>query len=137
MYQKTHKRSAFVGATWLGLAVFFMVFCSCPVKRYIRMQLFKQHAPIENTSGASISTNIAKDCTVAERQDQGAITTLIASFPGPTPQRDVVTAFIPALLAFAGLYFFRKKDDLFVIHHLHQGIPVPIPLYLRLRHLQV
>jgi hypothetical protein len=117
------------------MAVFFIVFCSCPVKKYIRMQLYKQMPFVETTTGDKLSTSDVKDCTIADRNDQSQ--TVILSFLHhlPTPV-DPVTFFIPAVLSLLVLFLYRQDKRAYIIPR-RTGIPVPIPIYLRMRHLQV
>ena len=119
----------------MGIAVFFVVCCSCPVKRYIRLHLYKQSPLLEKTLAAHVSTNDVKDCTIADRNDQSPA--IVFSFYQNAANPHVfVTFYIPAFLGLLSLYFFKRREESYIIID-GTGMPVPIPLYLRMRHLQV
>ena len=136
MSNYNHKKSKLTGSLWLGLAVFFVVFCSCPVKRYIRLHLYNQKFSIENTNGDHFSINDIKDCSIADRHHQSEITVLKV-LQRPADDHNEHTVFlIPTLLPGIAFSIFKRDEDRYG-NSLHNGAGVPIPLYLWIRHLQV
>jgi len=135
MGNSNYKKSAFTRSAWIGLAVFFLVF-SCPVKKYIRLQLYKHLPLVETPASQQIAPKDVKDCSIADKQEQSQL------MPLPLLQRlSDRTDFTPFLLfAFSSatlLFLFRKEEDTYVVGDTSPGRPGSIPLYLRLRHLQV
>jgi len=135
MGDTTYKKSRLTRSAWIGLAVFFLVF-SCPVKKYIRLQLYK-HVPIAETPASQqIAPRDIKDCSIADKQEQSQL------MPLPLLQRlSDRTDFVPFLLfAFSSvalLFIFKKEEDAHMVGDTSPGSPGSMPLYLRLRHLQV
>jgi hypothetical protein len=135
MHYDSYKKSKFAGSIWLGMAVFFVVFCSCPVKKYIRLQLYKQTPLTESTSGDRFITHDIKDCSYAERDDQA--TTAVPVIHKATGPQDI-GAYLQLESLSVSLNWYSAKDERSV--NIRRGMPVSfahLPLYLLIRHLQV
>jgi hypothetical protein len=131
-----HKKSKTTGTLWLAMAVFFTVFCSSPVKRYVRLHLYNPKAFNTNTAGDHFSTHDIKDCLIAEKHEQAEMGNF--SFLH-VPANDFFhsdfsfsSSFTPEL----ELAFFRK-DEVRYATSLPGRIVMPTPVYLWVRHLQV
>lgn len=64
---------------WLSLAVFFFIFGSSPVKKFIRSYLSGQHPPIESSATERLGQQYVKDCSLIERHSITSIDHIIAS----------------------------------------------------------
>ncbi len=135
MASNHYRQSAFAKPLWLAMAVFFLVFSSCPVRKYIRLQLYK-HNPITETSATADHFKIKdiKDCTIAEKLEHGVniITSVV-----PSDGNDLVPFFFYSALSFAALLFVRRNKQRLVLFKPLAPVLQPIPLYLRVRHLQI
>jgi len=116
--------------------VYFLICCSSPVKKYIRMQLYKHHPVIESTAGEHFVTHDVKDCLIADRVDQAKISVPVLFLNNAGP--DFSPIFIlPALISIAFLLFFSR------VREAYTGLRARrLPLsgsrrYLLLRHIQV
>jgi len=136
MYYNNHRKSRVTGSLWLGIALFFLVFCSCPVKKYIRLQLYKQIPLTESASGDRYVTHDIKDCSYAERCDQAG-TTIFSLFHIPDNSGGFAGFFFPSLLSLIAFFFIKRNGLSYVLPRHRKRKLVPIPLYLRVRHLQV
>ena len=138
MLKNNRKKSKVAGTLWLGMAVFFLVFCSCPVKRYIRLHLYSQKSEAETTKGNHYSTYDVKDCTIADRHQQSEIT--ILSFlqrPADDIHHGDVLFHLPSLLSFTNSVLAGKDIGAYIASISPEGNPMPIPRYLWVRHIQV
>ena len=132
-----HKESRVTKPLWLGLAVFFLVFCSSPVKKFIRMQLYRNNPVAERSaSGAHLSTHDIKDCVIAERVDISSIAIPIACLNDGIPEMPQAF-FLNGLAAMAFLPLFIKYRHKRVVTHQRWHLSPPMPRYLMVRHLQV
>jgi hypothetical protein len=120
---------------WMGMAVFFVVFCSCPVKKYFRMQLYRHSALATNTTGDHYSRTEVKDCTIAEREDQTQIN-FICFLHGACSDHDFI---VPLQ------WLVQQSPNAFAVLQ-KKFVPIPppdappalsLPLYLRMRRIQV
>ncbi len=130
------EKSNVTRSLWMGLAVFFLVFCSGPVKRYIRLHLYNQKFVVENTNCEHFSTHDIKDCLIADRHHQAEIGILsIVQQPSDDLQKDF-SFFSPSFIPNKDVAFFRKEERPYTAS-LHHRIAMPLPVYLWVRHLQV
>lgn len=137
MRNNYHKKTLLARSAWLGLALFFLIF-SCPVKKYIRLQLYKHHPLTEATSAPQqYSIKDVKDCSYADKHDQSQMITL-SLFKRITDHPDFTPFYLASFLSFA-LFFLIKKEEEDTLHisDTSPDSPGSLPLYLRLRHLQV
>ena len=136
MNYNSYKKSILTRYIWLGIAVFFVVFCSCPVKKYISLQLYKHTALADNSKGDHFSKTEVKDCTIAERDDNaGHINMVVFQFPERHPVE--FNYFVPSLLPLLSFYYREEQDYHINVPHVIGAVPIGIPLYLHIRHLQV
>lgn len=120
---------------WMAMAMFFLVVCSCPVKKYIRLQLYKHHPITEKSAYPDhIKIKDVKDCTIAEKLEQSSMVLAAPFFLFAGD--DLVPLLSVALLSFAALIFFRRYERT-VLFKPHEPAPRAVPLYLRVRHLQI
>jgi len=132
-----NKKSKVTRSLWMGMAVFFLVFCSGPVKKYIRLHLYNQKFVVENMKGDHYSTYDIKDCLIADRHQQTEINILsFLQHPGDDLHKDVPFFIAPSGLPGIAVSFFRKDEEQYTASLL-KGIAMPIPVYLWVRHLQV
>jgi len=141
MNNDKYKRSLIAKYFWLSLSVFFIVFCSCPVKRYIKIQLYKQGAPIESTSSNGAFSKELKDCNLIDKHGVLQVVRL-SEVSRPKPLRPIVEKtplqlFFPISLTEDLLHFFKKNNRSFCYHSTPHHIPGVMPLYLRCSRLQV
>ena len=137
MSNQNHKRSKITGSLWMGMAVFFLVFCSSPVKRYIRLHLYNQKFVVVDIKGDHFNTHDIKDCLIADRHQQTEINILSFLQHPANDLPDDVSFLPPATLPSLAFTFFRKDDGRYVAYSLSRGKPASVPLYLWVRHLQV
>jgi len=135
MLKRNYRRSPFTKGLWLGMAVFFVVFCSCPVKKYIRMHLYKQVPLVERTAGDHMAPGDVKDCSIAERHQQ--VAEVVFTFLPPPPVHDLVPFFLPSFISCTGIGYPKIAAGSRGVPVYYDRIRVPIPLYLWVRHLQV
>ena len=129
-----HKKSKVASTLWLGLAVFFTVFCSSPVKRYVRLHLYDQKSLNTNLAGDHFSTHDIKDCLIADKH-QSEISVAGVQTYGDDLQN--AGAFLPAFFARELVLTFLGKDEVRYAPSLPPGIGMSTPVYLWVRHLQV
>ena len=131
-----HKRSKVTGTLWLAMAVFFTVFCSSPVKRYVRLHLYSPRVVNTNTAGDHFSTHDIKDCLIADKHQQSDMGSLAFSH---APADDLAHSdlFFPSSFTSELVLAFFRKDEVRYAPSLPHGIPMPTPVYLWVRHLQV
>ncbi|MDR3679893.1 MAG: hypothetical protein P4L41_07995 [Flavipsychrobacter sp.] len=70
MLLKNKKKSKLQRASWMFLAVFFVTFCSCPVKRLIRIEMGLPVPPLSvpvSSTGDHDANNI-KDCNITKHE---------------------------------------------------------------------
>ncbi len=136
MESNYNKKSLVTRSAWIGLAVFFLVF-SCPVKKYIRLQLYKQH-PLKETSSAPQQYSIKeiKERSVVDKQEISQIISLFVQ-NRVSDHPDFIPFYIAAFLSFALFYIFKRDEETYIISDPSPGSPGDLPLYLKLRHLQV
>ena len=136
MHLFLQKESRLSRPLWLGLAVFFLVFCSSPVKKYIRMQLYKHHPVVERSAGQHLSTHDIKDCLIAERVDLAKILTptLFINDEAPDMASDF---FVTSLIALAILSLFTQYSLSRAVPRRRWRMATTMPRYLMVRHLRV
>jgi len=132
--EQSKSKSLLTRSAWMGLALFFLIF-SCPVKKYIRLQLYKQH-PLKETSSAAqqISIKEIKDCSIADKQESQLAVVLHHMMPDAN---DLTVFYLATSLSVALFFFFRRTEEYYIVSDPSPGSPGTVPLYLRLRHLQV
>lgn len=131
-----NNKSKVTRSLWMGMAVFFLVFCSSPVKKYIRLHLYNQKFVVENTKGDHFLTHDVKDCLIADRHQQSEISILsVVHVPSDDLQKDFAF-FLPSFISNKAITFFKKVEHQYCAS-LPDGIAVPMPVYLWVRHLQV
>ncbi len=138
MRYDVYKRSGLSRHLWLGLAIFFVVF-SCPVKKYIRLQLYK-HTPLtESTSGPQIATKDVKDCSIADKHNQLQVMPppVVQRFAGGNGDTHFASFYLPLFISLASLLLFKRKDEEYLVGDQSPGATGTVPLYLQYRHLQV
>jgi len=135
MFYKNHRKTLFTRSLWLGIAVFFVVFCSCPVKRYIRLHLYRQSGIVENIKVDHFSTNDVKDCTIADRPEHAQPSHFVFVC-APADHDDAVVFFQSAFQSVFNSYIFSAEQPKALMRE-QDDLPVPVPLYLRMRHLLV
>lgn len=134
MASNHYKQSAFAKPLWLAMAIFFLVFCSCPVRKYIRLQLYK-HTPLteRSVSPEHFKVKDVKDCTIAEKQEHGiSIAALLL-----VPDGDGLIPFFFSALSFAALLLIRHRREDALLFKPPALRLQPVPVYLRVRHLQI
>ena len=135
MQNDRYKASGLSRSLWMGLAMFFVVF-SCPVKKYIRMQLYKQFPPVESASHPQLGIPQGKECSTADRHNLALV---IPKPPANTRSggNDLAPILLPVFIVNVFLLIARKKGKEHVFYVQDTGDPGTVPLYLRLRHIQV
>ena len=136
MNKLNQRHSLFSRTFWMGMGVFFVVFCSSPVKKYIRLQLYKQKQLVENTSGQHFSTHDVKDCTIAERNDQTQAS-LLSFIHGPLEIPGFNLCLVSTCNSFTCDTFYPSANKISIAFPETNGVVMSIPLYLRIRRLQV
>ncbi len=119
---------------WLAMAVFFTVFCSSPVKRYVRLHLYDQKSLNTNLAGDHFSTHDIKDCLIADKH-QSEIS--LADVPAHGDDLQHADVFLPASFVRHLVLAFFTKDEVRYAPSLPPGIAMSTPVYLWVRHLQV
>ena len=131
-----HKKSRIASTLWLSMAVFFLVFCSSPVKKYIRLHLYNQKFVVENTKGDHYSTYDVKDCLIADRHQQTEINILSFVHPPSDDLQNDISFYTPSFLPPIAFTYCKNEVDCSNASILY-GIAMPVPVYLWVRHLQV
>ncbi len=129
-----HKKSVVIRSLWLGLAVFFTVFCSSPVKRYVRLHLYDQKSLNTNLAGDHCSTHDIKDCLIADKHQSEIAVADMQAHGGDLQHAE---GFFPASFARELVLTFLGKDEVRYAPSLPPGIGMSTPVYLWVRHLQV
>ncbi len=136
MQNDQQRASRLTRSLWMGLAMFFVV-CSTPVKKYIRMQLYKHYPPTEQVSLDHLGIPEGKDCSIADKHNQAlAITATADHFLAGS---DGLLLFILPTLIFTAFRFITgRKEETHIPHGQDPGGGLStVPLYLRHRHLRV
>ena len=137
MCRYSHKRSGITNTLWLSMAVFFVVFCSTPVKRYIRLHLYNQKFTIENTRCDYFSTHDIKDCTIADRPEQVQKITVPFVQHCTNGPDEISFLFYENLSSVYSTFFSPEHYGTEIFPPGQSSAPSSIPRYLRIRHLQV
>jgi hypothetical protein len=136
-----YRRSLATRAFTLGMAVFFLVFCSCPVKKYIRLQLYKHHLTEAPATPSSTQENFgvkdSRDCSIAEKDEQAGVIVFLAFLQHSTDSHDLIPFIFYTAMAFAALYFSRRKQQEPALYRPQRGNLPMVPLYLQIRHFRV
>jgi len=138
MSYNKHKRSLLIRHLWLGLAMFFIVFCNCPVKRFFKLQLYRDVVPVESTSGSGLFSKELKDCNMIDKK--GLVTTTICPnfiVPDPQPPSLPVAVFMSFIIATELFYFFRRRSKTTYFSFPAYALSGRLPLYLQCHRLQV
>lgn len=141
MTNDIYKRSRFTRYSWLGLAIFFIIFCSCPIKRFFKLQLYRHSDPIESSSNNAAFAKELKDCNLINKHGLVKVVRF-ANVTKPRPEPAIKD--IPPFVFFASALV---SDDLFDIFKNKRSkvsrfctsypIAGTLPVYLALRRLQV
>lgn len=73
-----YKKTKLMRQMWLVLAIFFFIFGSSPVKKFIRSYLNGQHPPVESAATDRLSQQYVKDCSLIERHTISSINSIAA-----------------------------------------------------------
>jgi len=73
-----YKKTKLMRQIWLALAIFFFIFGSSPVKKFIRSYLNGQHPPVESAATDRLSQQYVKDCSLIERHTVSPINSVTA-----------------------------------------------------------
>lgn len=121
---------------WLVIAIFFVLFYSCPVKKYIAICLGEGPAT-ENTSfvGASYFGKELKICQIARNRVTTAVVTVVYQMPDDLPLPFIAGLF-STLLSFLGLLRLFK-DGSAILYDRFSGTRSHQHRYLLLGKLQV
>ena len=128
-----YKKKDTVSHLWFALAVFMLIFNSTPVKKYIRLQLYKHGAPVELNSGEHIGVCTHGDCTLLERHE---ISTHISYAIVQSTDLDIFF-FLSAIVAGVAFLYFRKRRDGTNYPEIDTFKGDAVPLYLHVCRLQV
>ena len=141
MHTIIYKRSNATRVFTLGMAMFFLIFCSCPVKKYIRLQLYKHkllsEAPMSTSTQEHFGVKDSRDCSIAEKDEQAGVIMFLAFLQHSTDTHDLIPFIFYTAMAFAALYFSRRKQQHPVLYRSQRGSPPLLPLYLQIRHFRV
>lgn len=77
MYNR-YKKTKLMRRIWLTLAVFFFIFGSSPVKKFIRSYFNGQHPPVASAATDRLSQQYVKDCSIIERHSIASICSITA-----------------------------------------------------------
>lgn len=118
---------------WLVLAIFLLVFNSTPVKKYIRLQLYRQGVPIELNTSEHINICNHGDCTLLDRHE---ISTSVSHVIAQSSDLDIFL-FLTAIVAGVALLFVRKRGNKTNYPDVAIATGSVVPLYLHICKLQV
>lgn len=129
-YYKTRLKHS----VWIGIALFFVVFYSCPVKKYIQIQL-RQIPPTNVPSTIAQNTsNVNKICNINRHALSQKV--ILANIQHNSDFDLDILLLLSSLLSFLGLLYLR--EDQLKNKRQQQGPPNGlIPLYLQIHKLQV
>jgi hypothetical protein len=133
------SRSRFARYSWLAIGVFFILFYSCPVKRFFKLQLYKHPSRTESQSSNLAFAKELKDGNLINKQSLAKLTSEIHfSAPDPKPIGLIPLSFILSALFVAGLFPFFKRRALRpvfgILPHFRGQL---LPLFLLSHRLQV
>ena len=141
MTNDIYKRSRLTRYSWLGLAIFFIIFCSCPIKRFFKLQLYKHSDPIESSSNNAAFAKELKDCNLINKHGLVQVVRF-ANITRPKPEPTIKD--VPPFVFFVSTLV---SDDIFDIfknkrnktRDLSASYPIDgaLPIYLALHRLQV
>ena len=135
MNNRHHKKSAFARSSVLVFAVFFILFASCPVRKYIRFQLYKHHPVTERAAGKDrVYIQDAKDCCIADKKENSQKVNFSTA---QIADNNLVAFFFSAASLLAIPYLFERRKQLTLYQKPREGIVPLFPLYLQVRHIQV
>ena len=134
-----YKRSRITRHSWLGLAIFFIIFCSCPVKRFFKLQLYKHADPIESTSNNLAFSKELKDCNLIEKRILQSATFPDFRSPEPKQPNSLMADMALPLLFLTGFvpFYERKKREPSLLWAYTCPKDGDLPLYLRCHRIQV
>lgn len=128
-----YRKAETANRMWLALAIFMLIFNSTAVKKYIRLQLYRQGAPIELSNAEHINICNHGDCTLLERHE---ITTSIGHAVIQSSDLDIFL-FLSVIAAGIALLFVRKRGNSTNYPDVAVAAGGPVPLYLHICKLQV
>lgn len=120
-------------SVWIGIALFFVLFYSCPVKKYIQVQL-RQIPPTNLRVVVQNTSNVNKICNINRHALSQKV--ILANIQHNSDFNLDILLLLSALLSFLGLLYL-KEDQL--KNKRQQPAPPDglVPLYLRIHKLQV
>jgi hypothetical protein len=139
MKARTYKKTVLMRSTWLALAMFFIIF-SCPVKKYFRLQLYKQtHAKVVETGGDQYGIKEIKDCSIADKHDNQLVVPSVVYIQPlqPSPRfASIDPYFLPVFISLAVMYIPRRRKRAvgLALAPVH---PDELPLYIRMQHFRI
>lgn len=128
-----YRKSETASRMWLVLAIFLLIFNSTPVKKYIRLQLYKHGAAVELNGAEHVSICNHGDCTLLDRHEISNKVYHIIAQPSDTD----ILLFITAVLSGVCLLFFRKQRNNRTYPEHSDTKGTLVPLYLHICKLQV
>ena len=136
MQNDQQRASRLTRSLWMGLALFFVVF-STPVKKYIRMQLYKHYPPTEQVSMEHLGIPEGKDCSIADKHNQAlAVSAATHHFSGGSD--GLLLVILPTLICSALRFLTGKREEVDAPNGQDPGLSLSaVPLYLRYRHFRV
>ena len=141
MTNDIYKRSRLTRYSWLGLAIFFIIFCSCPIKRFFKLQLYKHSDPIESSSNNAAFAKELKDCNLINKHGLVKVvrfTNNTKPKPEPTIKEIPPFVFFVSTLVTDDLFDILKNKRSKVLR-LYTSYPIAgtLPVYIALHRLQV
>ena len=138
MKHKRYKNTSLSKSLWLTMSVFLIVFTSCPVRKYIRLQLYKQQPTTQHSASPErYAIKDVKDCTVADKHQDGQVIisdALLGNFDGDA----IVPVFFSSVLTIAALLYIKRNEQSFLFFRPRRPeLPSVIPLYLQVRHIRI
>jgi hypothetical protein len=122
-------------SVWIAIALFFVLFYSCPVKKYIQIRMGQ--VPETTTSSVFVQSvsSVNKICNINRHALSQRV--ILANIQHNTDFDLDILFLLSSLLSFLGLLYLR--DDLLKRRRQQQALAFgpPIPLYLQIRKLQV
>ena len=136
MQNDQHRTSRLTSSLWMGLALFFVV-CSTPVKKYIRMQLYRHYSATELVSLAHAGMPEGKDCSIADKHNQ-AIAVSVTADHFLAGGNGLLLFILPTLIFTAFRFLTGRKEEVCAPQGQDPGGGFrSVPLYLVHRHIRV
>lgn len=135
MSSNRYRKTELCRRIWLTLAVFFLIFNSTPVKKFIRLHLSPQQFRIETTNQAEqLSSSYVKDCTLIERHTGAQEISSIVQMAGVSTDALLVLSVISSVSLLLAAYYQKTSRPQY--GPLLQPVPAT-PAYIRHRRIQV